>query len=347
MIRFESDYLEGAHPSILKALTETNFEQTPGYGVDDYCERARAKIAEKLGTEVAGIHFLVGGTQCNLTCCAAFLKPWQGALCADTGHIAVHESGAVEASGHKVLTVPHKFGKISAKQVNDYCKAHYASDTAEHTVQPGMLYISQPTEYGTLYTLKEIKALSRACKKNNLVFYVDGARLGYALACKENDVTLKDLATYTDAFYIGGTKVGCLFGEALVIKNKELNNSFRYMIKQRGGMLAKGRLLGIQFDALFTDDLYEKMGLHAMTLAEKIANCLTSLGVSFAVPSPTNQIFPVLTDEQYAALSEKYSFSFWEKTKDGRNVVRICTSWATKEEDADALINDLKNVLSR
>ena len=346
MIRFESDYLEGAHPSILKALTETNFDQTPGYGVDEYCERARAKIAEKLDAPVAGIHFLVGGTQCNLTCCAAWLKPWQGALCADTGHIAVHESGSVEVTGHEVLTLPYKFGKITAKQVNDYCKAHYASDTAEHTVQPGMLYISQPTEYGTLYSLKEIKALSRACKKNGLVFYVDGARLGYALACKENDVTLKDLATYTDAFYIGGTKVGCLFGEALVIRKKELNDSFRYMIKQRGGMLAKGRLLGIQFDCLFTDSLYEKMGAHAMGLADKIRECLEKLNVPFAVPSPTNQIFPVLTDEQYASLSEKYSLSFWEKTKGGRNVVRICTSWATKEEDANALIGDLKKLLS-
>ncbi len=346
MIRFESDYLEGAHPSILDALGKTNFDQTPGYGVDEYCEKAKEKILAALNAPVADIHFLTGGTQCNLTCCAAWLKPWQGALCADTGHIAVHESGSVEATGHEVLTLPHKFGKITARQVNDYCKAHYAQDNAEHTVQPGMLYISQPTEYGTLYSLKEIKALSRACKKNNLVFYVDGARLGYALTCKENDVTLQDLATYTDAFYIGGTKVGCLFGEALVIRKKELNDSFRYMIKQRGGMLAKGRLLGIQFGCLFTDGLYEKMGAHAMALADKIRDTLTSLNVPFAVPSPTNQLFPVLTDETLSKFADKYSFSFWEKTKDGRNVMRICTSWATKEADADALIADLKAVLS-
>ncbi len=345
MIRFESDYLEGAHPKILEALQRTNFEQTPGYGTDVYCESARAKIRAEAGAPNAGVHFLSGGTQANLTACAAFLKPWQGTICADTGHIAVHESGSVEATGHKALTLPNTNGKINARQIRAYCAAHYASDTQEHTVQPGMVYISQPTEYGTLYTLSELKEISAACREYGLVLFVDGARLIYALACAENDVTLSALAEYTDAFYIGGTKAGALLGEALVINDPALDKDFRYMLKQRGGMLAKGRLLGIQFDTLFTDGLYKEIGAHAIGLAGEIRDALIAKGVRFAVPSPTNQLFPVFDARILKALSDKYSLSFWEDAGNGESVMRICTSWATRAEDVQALIRDLNAVL--
>ena len=345
MLRFESDYLEGAHPKVLDALVKTNFEQTPGYGVDEYCERARKKIRAEIGSETCGIHFLTGGTQANLTACAAFMKPWQGVLCAETGHIAVHESGSVEATGHKVLTLPHTYGKISATEIEKYCAFHYAQDNFEHTVQPGMVYISQPTEYGTLYSLDELTKIKAVCEKYSLNLFVDGARLIYGLASKQNDVSLKDLARLTDAFYIGGTKAGLLFGEALVINKKELDASFRYMLKQRGGMLAKGRILGLQYDALFTDDLYKEIGAHAISLSDKICEYLISKGVRFSVPSPTNQLFPIFSDKVVAALKNDFSLSFWEKTTDGQNIMRICTSWATSEEAVDKLLSFFDKIL--
>ena len=346
MIRFESDYLEGAHEEILNALVRTNLEQTPGYGVDVYCESARAKIREACGlTEEAGVHFLSGGTQTNLTAIAAFLRPMQGALCADTAHIAVHESGAVEATGHKVITLPGKFGKITAKQIDEFCTAHFADATHDHMVQPGLVYISQSTELGTLYTLKELKALRRVTRKCKLLLYIDGARLGYALASSANDVTLPELAKLSDAFYIGGTKVGALFGEALVITNKTIDSDFRYVLKQRGGMLAKGRMLGLQFDTLFTDDLYMRISRHAMELADRIREHLTNKGIKFLAPSPTNQLFPILEDRVLESLKGEFSFSDFGKYDADHSAVRICTSWATKEADVDKLLNAIDAAL--
>lgn len=340
MIRFESDYQEGTHPKILEALAQTNFEQTPGYGTDRFCESAREKIRAELKADVSGIHFISGGTQTNLLGTAMCLKPWQGALSADTGHIAVHESGSVEATGHKVLTLPNTLGKISAAQILAFCREHYASLTAEHTVQPGMVYISQPTEYGTLYSLKELKDIRQACNEFGLKLFVDGARLVYALACPENDVTLSDLARLADAFYIGGTKAGALLGEALVIRDAELDRSFRYLLKQRGAMLAKGRLLGIQFDVLFTDGLYREIGSHAISQAARLRAAFAGAGYAFRVPSPTNQLFPILGENALRAFEGKYALSFWEDAPGGK-VMRACTSWATRPEDVDALIRDL------
>ena len=340
MIRFESDYQEGAHPRILEALLKTNLEQTTGYGTDKYCESAREKIRAELDSYVAGVHFISGGTQTNLLGAALCLKPWQGVLSADTGHIAVHESGSVEATGHKVLTLPNAFGKISAAQIEAYCREHYASETAEHTVQPGMVYLSQPTEYGTLYSLDELEAIRLVCERYGLKLFIDGARLVYALACPENDVRLSDLARLSDAFYIGGTKAGALLGEALVIRDAELDRSFRYLLKQRGAMLAKGRLLGIQFDVLFTDGLYREIGAHAIREAARLREAFSAAGYAFCVPSPTNQLFPILGEKALQAFDGKYALSFWENAPGGK-VMRACTSWATKPADVDALIRDL------
>ena len=346
MIRFECDYLEGAHPAIIEALVRTNLEQTPGYGVDDYCESAKAKIRAAIGNENLAVHFLVGGTQTNLSVIAAALRPWQGVLCADTGHIAVHETGAIEATGHKVITLANQNGKITAEQIANFTDAHFADSTHEHMAQPGMVYLSQSTESGTLYSLKELQEISRVCRERNLFLYIDGARLGYALASVENDVSLCDLASLADVFTIGGTKVGALFGEAIVIANPLIDRDFRYTIKQRGGMLAKGRLLGIQFDTLFTDNLYFEISAHAMKLAVKIRTALREAGYAFYAESPTNQLFPILKDEELEALSNRYSFSVWANAGEGRTAVRICTSWATSEENADALIRDLKALRS-
>ena len=337
MLRFECDYAEGAHPRLLEKLVATNWEQTPGYGVDSHCERARELIREQCGREDADVHFLVGGTPCNLTVIAAALRPHQGALAAETGHIEVHESGAIEATGHKVLPLPSADGKITAEQVRAYCVHHFAEKNREHTVQPGLVYISLPTENGTLYSKAELAALSAVCREWGLLFYVDGARLGYALASPGNDVTLADLAEWADAFYIGGTKVGALFGEALVITAPALKRDFRYILKQHGGMLAKGRLLGIQFEALFEDGLYREMAQHAVEQAWRIRNAFAQKGIPFRYASPTNQQFPILTAEQCETLKENFVFELWETLPDGRSVVRFCTSWATAPEAVDAL----------
>lgn len=342
MIRFECDYLEGAHPLIMEALAATNLQQTPGYGEDRYCESAREKIRAAIGDPSANVHFLVGGTQANLTLIAAALRPWQGVICADTGHIAVHETGAVEATGHKVIPLANTNGKISAAQIAKCVDEHFADSTHEHMVQPAMVYVSQSTETGTLYSLSELTEIRKVTKERGLLLYVDGARLGYALASEANDVGLNDLSKLADAFYIGGTKVGALFGEAMVIMNPELNRDFRYIIKQRGGMLAKGRLLGIQFDTLFTDGLYVKIASHAIRLASRVRTALTESGFEFYAASPTNQLFPILTNAEYERLSNDYSLSFWARVDENRVAVRICTSWATTEENTEQLINDLK-----
>ncbi len=342
MIRFENDYTEGAHKRILERLWETNEEQTPGYGTDEHCEKARAYIRKACDAENADVHFLVGGTQTNTTVIASVLRPHQGVVAAISGHIAVHETGAIEAVGHKVLTLPSEDGKIQAEQVKELYDAHWNDVTHEHMVQPGMVYISHPTENGTTYTKAELEALSRVCRECGLPLFLDGARLGYGLVSEENDLTLADVARLCDAFYIGGTKVGALFGEAVVIMNDALKKDFRYMIKQKGGMLAKGRLLGIQFETLFEDGLYFDISRHAVDLAMMIRAAFAEKGFSFRYDSTTNQQFPILPDEVCKELGKKYSFSFWEKAAEGHSVVRFCTNWATKKENVETLIEDIR-----
>ena len=341
MIRFNCDYLEGAHPAIMEKLMETNFEQTPGYGEDIYCQQARELICEKCGVKDAYVQFLVGGTQTNLTVIASILKPYQGVLSANTGHINVHETGAIEATGHKVLALVSEDGKVTAEMVQTAYDAHWADESHEHIVQPGMVYISHPTENGTLYQKDELKALYETCTKLGLPLFLDGARLGYGLASEGTDLTLQDVAAYTDVFYIGGTKVGALFGEAVVITNQELSKDFRYMIKQRGGMLAKGRLLVIQFLTLMEDNLYEKIAKKAVGQAMRLKEAFVEKGYPLLYDSYTNQQFPIMPNCQLEELREKYSFELWCAMDEEYSAVRFCTSWATKDEDVELLINEL------
>lgn len=346
MISFYNDYSEGAHERILDALIRTNRLQSGGYGEDEYCEEAKTLIRRHLRKSETEIHFLVGGTQTNTTVIASILKPWQGVIAADTGHIAVHESGAIEATGHKVLTLPHHEGKINAGQIERLVRAHFDSESFEHQVQPGMVYISQPTEYGTIYSKAELQAISAVCRKFHLPLFIDGARLGAALVCAENDLTIADLEELADVFYVGGTKNGALFGEAVVISSPELMPYFRYMIKQKGGMLAKGRLLGIQFAELFRDDLYFDLARHAVTLAQRLQKGIEELGYPFMLKSSTNQIFPVFPDELIHQLEEKYSCSYWDwgRTDPQHSITRIVTSWATSEEAVNSFLNDLQKL---
>ena len=345
MIRFNCDYQEAAHPRILERLMRTNMDQTPGYGEDAICDSARDRIRALCEVPEADVQFLVGGTQANFTLLAAALRSYQGVIAAETAHIAVHETGAVEATGHKVLTLPQSQGKITAAQVDETCAAHYADSAHEHMVMPKALYISQATELGTIYSRAELDALRAVCDKWKLYLYVDGARLGYAMAAKGNDVDLKYLARTADAFYIGGTKQGALFGEAMVIRNDELKRDFRYIIKQKGGMLAKGWLLGMQFDELLRDGLYMELSRHAVGLAMKLRRALGDMGVSFLVDSPTNQQFPILPDDVIAKLGERFSYSYQQRMDATRSAVRLCTSWATREEDIDRLIAEIKGLL--
>lgn len=337
-IRFECDYGEGAVPEIMERMMETNYMQTPGYGVDEFCESARAKIRTLCNKEDADVHFLVGGTQANTTVIAAILRPYQGVIAATTGHINAHETGAIESTGHKVLTVPGQEGKLSAGQIQELYDAHWADASHEHIVQPGMVYISFPTEYGTLYTKQELQEISRVCRACRLPLFIDGARLGYGLMSCKNDLTIEELAELCDVFYIGGTKCGALLGEAVVITNPELKRDFRYMIKQRGGMFAKGRLLGIQFDTLLTDNLYFRVTKKADELAVKLREAFTAKGYPMLVDSWTNQQFPVLPDAEAKRLSEQFAFELWEKVDETHSAVRFCTSWATTEEQVDRLI---------
>ena len=341
MIHFECDYTEGACPEIIARLAETNLVQTKGYSEDEYCAAAAEKIRTLCSAPDAAVHFLVGGTQTNATVISAALRPHQGPLCAVTGHINAHETGAVEATGHKVLTVPSDDGKIRAEQIAEYVEAHRADASFEHLVQPGLVYISHPTENGTVYSLAELRSISETCRKYGLYLFVDGARMGYGLLADGADVTLADFAELTDVFYIGGTKVGALFGEAVVITNDELKKDFRYFIKRHGGMLAKGRLLGIQFDTLMTDGLYFRVSEHAVKLAMKLRAAFERAGFPLRYDSPTNQQFPTMPDELLDRLKEKYSFSVWGKPDAEHTTVRFCTSWATKESDVDELIADL------
>ena len=345
MIYFNNDYSEGCHEKVLSRLIETNMAQSLGYGEDEYCAAAAAKIRAKFGREDIAVHFLGGGTQANLPAIDAALRPHQGALGPDTAHINVHETGAVEATGHKVLWVPHQDGKITAAQVAETVRAHRTNGATEHTVQPKLVYISNPTELGTLYTLAELEELSQTCRALGLYLFLDGARLGYGLAARGNDVTLPDIARLCDVFYIGGTKVGALFGEAVVITNQAINEDFRYLIKQHGGMLAKGRLLGVQFDALMEDDLYFHIAAHADRLADRLREKFQSLGVPFLVESTTNQLFPILPDEILEKLAGKYVFCEQERVDGTHRAVRFCTSWATSEENVEALCADLDALL--
>ena len=344
MIYFHNDYSEGCHEKVLELLIKSNLEQTPGYGEDHYCAEAADLIRKACGREDAAVHFLVGGTQANLTVIDAALRPHQAALGPWSAHINVHETGAVEATGHKVLSVPSGDGKITAQQVRTVVDAHRASGSFEHEAQPKLVYISNPTELGTLYTLGELEALSAVCREKGLYLFLDGARLGYGLAAADNDVTLPDLARLCDVFYIGGTKVGALFGEAVVISNPAIAEDFRYMIKQHGGMLAKGRLLGVQFDALFTDGLYFEIAGHAVRMADRIRATFDELGVSYLVPGVTNQIFPILSDAFLEELAKNFMFTEQERVSPTHRAVRFCTSWATKEENVDALCAELKRI---
>ena len=347
MLYFNNDYAEGCHQSILDALVNTNMEQTLGYGEDDYCAAAREKIRKACGNDNLAVHFLVGGTQTNLTVIDAALRPHQGALCASSGHIHVHETGAVEATGHKVLALPSTDGKITARQVEQAVLAHRADGAFEHIVQPKLVYISNPTELGTLYTKQELEELSAVCQKLGLYLFLDGARLGYGLMAKGNDLTMADIARLCDVFYIGGTKVGALFGEAVVIRNPALAEDFRYIIKQHGGMLAKGRLLGIQFDTLFTDDLYYKISAHADAMADRLRDTLAEIGAPLLVPGTTNQVFAILPDTLLEELAKTVTFSEQERVSETHRAVRFCTSWATKAENVDTLCRKLKELAAK
>ncbi len=340
-ILFQCDYNEGAHPKIMERLLATNMEQTVGYGEDAYCMSAAAKIRKACGDEELAVHFLVGGTQTNMTVIDTALRSHQGVLCAVTGHINVHETGAIESCGHKVLGLPSADGKITAAQVEEAYQEHIHNDSFEHMVQPKMVYISNPTELGTIYTRAELTELSQVCSRNGLYLFMDGARLGYGLTAPDNDLTLPELAKLCDVFYIGGTKVGALFGEAVVIRHEDLKKDFRYFIKQKGGMLAKGRLLGIQFDTLFTNKLYWEISRHAIDMAEKLRNAFDEKGYPYLVPNHTNQIFVILPDADLEKLAVDFGFCYDHRVDETHSAVRFCTSWATKEENVDALVRSI------
>lgn len=337
MIYFNNDYSEGCHPKLLERLVNTNLEQTSGYGTDDYCRRAARRIQELCQRDDLSVHFLVGGTQANLTIIDAALRPHQAVLGAVSAHINVHETGAVEATGHKVLSVPSRDGKLSADQAERIAAAHWAESDPEHMVQPKMVYISNPTELGTIYTRKELEDLHAVCRMYGMYLFLDGARLGYGMTAQGNDVTLPDLANLCDVFYIGGTKVGALFGEAVVISNPAIAQDFRYFIKQHGGMLAKGRLLGLQFDTLLADNLYFEIAARANRMADQIRAVLKKLNYPLLVPGLTNQIFPILPDVVLEELAKEFTFTEQEQVDETHRAVRFCTSWATRQENVDAL----------
>ena len=338
MLHFVNDYSEGAHEKVLSRLIETNMESLSGYGTDKYTLQAKEKIKVAVGGNALDVYFLVGGTQTNQLTINSMLEPYEGVISAHTGHIGVHEAGAIEFTGHKVLPIRAKNGKISAEDVSDYLRTFYADESHSHMVSPGMVYVSHPTEYGTLYSKAELSALSAVCKEYNIPLYLDGARLGYALACEENDLTLPDIAGLCDAFYIGGTKVGALCGEALIF-TKKVPSHIVTRIKQNGALLAKGRLTGIQFDALFTDNLYFEIGKNAIECAKALRAAFKEKGYRFFIDSPTNQTFIVLENSKMSELREQVKFDFWEKYDDTHTVVRFCTSWATKMDDVDKLIS--------
>ena len=341
MYQFQCDYNEGAHPRIMERLLQTNLEQTVGYGEDHYCAEAREAIRKAIGRPDADVHFLVGGTQANATVISSILRPYQGVLCASTGHINVHETGAIEHGGHKVLAMDAENGLLAAEQIRTAMQLHLAEDGPEHTVQPGMVYISFSSELGTVYSLRQLREISAACREYGLPLFIDGARMGYGLASEGCDVTLQDIAELADVFYLGGTKQGALFGEAVVILNETLKKDFRYYIKQNGGMLAKGRLLGIQFLTLFEDGLYFEVSQHAVSQALRIRDAFKSKGFEMLVQSPSNQQFPILDNGTLGRLSKNFLFSVWQKVDEDHTAVRFCTSWATRPEAVDALLSEI------
>lgn len=337
MLYFENDYCEGAHPALLQQLLTTNMEKLPGYGTDSYSSLAKEKIRQACNCPQADIFFLVGGTQTNAVIISSLLKKYEGVIAASTGHISIHEAGAIESTGHKVLQIPHRKGKICPQSLQNYLQTFYQDANHNHMVFPGMVYISHPTEYGTLYTKSELSRISAVCRHYKIPLYLDGARLGYGLASEAANITLPDIAALTDIFYIGGTKIGALCGEAAVFPNKAPAH-FITMVKQQGALLAKGRLLGIQFDALFTDDLYLKISKNAIKTADKLKTALKAKGYRLYLDSPTNQIFVILENTQMETLSRSVTFSFWETYDPTHTIVRFATSWATKTEDIDAFI---------
>lgn len=337
MLNFGCDYLEGAHEKILARFIETNMEKEPGYGADKYTISAKKRILDACECPDGEVFLLVGGTQTNSTVIDAYLNNYQGVIAAPTGHIACHESGAIESCGHKVLTIPQHLGKIDAGELKEFLVNFYADETYEHQVIPGMVYISHPTEYGTLYTKAELESIYTICKEYEMPLFVDGARLGYGLAADDTDVTLPDLAKLCDAFYIGGTKVGALCGEAVVF-TKKAPKFFFTTVKQHGALLAKGRLVGIQFDTLFTDDLYMEISKHAIRLANILKAGVLAKGYKLLLDSPTNQQFIIVDNEKYAELKKQVAFSTWEKVDADHTAIRFATSWATKEEDVQALL---------
>ncbi|MCR5686637.1 MAG: low specificity L-threonine aldolase [Lachnospiraceae bacterium] len=340
-LNFSSDYTKGAYPDILKRMTETNLMQTSGYGLDEISESARNRIREACGCRNAAVEFLSGGTQTNAVMIDALLRSYQGVIAAVTGHISVHEAGAIESNGHKVLELPHRYGKLSAKSAEKYLEDYYNDANHEHMVMPGMIYLSHPTEYGTLYTKEELTAFRGICDRFGISLYVDGARLAYALSCPENDVTLKDLAALCDAFYIGGTKCGAMFGEAAVIPDPDKIPHLFTIIKQHGALFAKGRLMGLQFDELFRDGLYERIGKPAIKAADSLREALLERGYNLCFGSPTNQVFCVMENEALERLGEKVEYGFWEKYDDRHTVIRFATDWGTTEEEINALIKAL------
>ncbi|MCI5536598.1 MAG: aminotransferase class I/II-fold pyridoxal phosphate-dependent enzyme [Lentihominibacter sp.] len=337
MISFESDYTTGAHPEILRKLTETNMEMMSGYGSDRYCISAREKIRAACGSQEADVQFLTGGTQTNALVISMMLKDYEGVIAAQTGHINVHEAGAIENTGHKVMTLPQHNGRIDPEELETYVRDYYQDETYEHMVFPGMVYISHPTEYGTLYRRAELEKLSEICSRYNMKLYMDGARLGYGLASLQTDVTLQDITRLCDVFYIGGTKVGALCGEAVVFTRNNTPDHFLNLIKRRGALLAKGRLLGVQFDTLFTDDLYFKISRHAVDKAEELKQIFRDKGYEFFLESPTNQQFVIIGNNKMEKLKEKVAFGFWEKYDGEHTVVRFATSWSTTDQDMEYL----------
>lgn len=337
MLSFECDYNKGAHSRILERLLETNEEPLSGYGSDKYCAMAKEKIRDCCRNPEAEVHFLTGGTQTNQIVIDSLLTKYQGVIAAETGHISAHEAGAVEFTGHKVITLPHTEGKLAAETVRGYLEGFYGDENHEHMVFPGMVYISHPTEYGTLYSLGELEELSALCRKYEIPFYMDGARLGYGLMSRETDVALPDISRLLDVFYIGGTKVGALCGEAVVFTHRNTPKHFLTTVKQHGALLAKGRLLGVQFDTLFTDDLYMEISRNAIEMADALKKIFREKGYRFFIDSPTNQIFIVLDNERLERLKKRVNVSFWEKADEGHTVVRFATSWATTAEEIEAL----------
>ncbi len=343
MLNFACDYLEGCHDAILQALIKTNLQQEPGYGFDSFSASAREKIRTACDCADAEIYFITGGTQTNQLVIDTMLQPYEGVIAADTGHVSCHEAGAIEFSGHKVLTLPNHLGKLDAGEVAACIRRFYGDDSHEHMVFPGMVYISHPTEYGTLYTAGELKALSAVCRDAGIPLYLDGARLGYGLQAVGTDVTLPLIAQLCDAFYIGGTKVGALCGEALVF-TRRAPSRFLTRIKQHGALCAKGRLIGLQFDTLFTDGLYEKISAHAIDMAQRLKQIFQDAGLQFYLESPTNQQFVILENGQMEALKKSVVFSFWEPYDETHTVVRFATSWATTPASLDALEALLKDL---